>query len=98
MFLTTNRVEDFDPAFDSRIHLRVPFSSLDAHARAAIWRHFLPDDIDSDLPDRLGQELKINGREIKNMMRTAQLIAKHRNVPLSEDIIKDVCKANLHRA
>lgn len=41
LFLTTNRVETFDPAFISRFSIAVKYSDLDTSARKAIWKRFL---------------------------------------------------------
>ena len=38
LFLTTNRKEDFDDAFKSRIHLTISFPKLGNVAREAIWK------------------------------------------------------------
>lgn len=39
--LTTNRVEEIDEAFRSRVHLRVGYEELDEEARGKVWRGFL---------------------------------------------------------
>lgn len=95
MFLTSNRVEEFDPAFDSRIHLRVKFERPDGHTRAAIWANFLRNNDDCkdwtpEVFDRLGNELEINGREIKNTIRTSLAVAQFKKEQLSEQLIKTV--------
>ena len=41
MFLTTNRVSDFDEAILSRIHLMLKYEKLGLSARSQIWKHFL---------------------------------------------------------
>lgn len=41
LFLTTNRVEEFDPAFQSRIHLALKYGELTLKARTAVWKTFL---------------------------------------------------------
>lgn len=41
MFLTTNRVQTFDAAFQSRIHISLEYPELDKPARKAIWQDFL---------------------------------------------------------
>ncbi|KAK8242946.1 P-loop containing nucleoside triphosphate hydrolase protein [Phyllosticta capitalensis] len=81
MFLTTNRVEQFDPAFESRIHLTVNYPNLDASSRRLIWRTFvMPEGTEAksaltegDL-DELAQH-DLNGRQIKNVVKTARLLA-----------------------
>ncbi|KAI9653671.1 MAG: hypothetical protein M1831_005699 [Alyxoria varia] len=41
MFLTTNRVRDFDPAFQSRIHISLEYPDLNADSRRSVWASFL---------------------------------------------------------
>jgi hypothetical protein len=41
MFLTTNRVETFDAAFASRVHLALRYEKLPAHARRSIFTLFI---------------------------------------------------------
>ncbi|PHH72760.1 hypothetical protein CDD82_5807 [Ophiocordyceps australis] len=41
LFLTTNRVGDIDPAFQSRIHISIEYPPLNIQARAAIWKTLL---------------------------------------------------------
>ena len=41
MFLSTNRVGDFDDAIQSRIHHAVRYDPLGIHTRRALWDSFL---------------------------------------------------------
>jgi SpoVK/Ycf46/Vps4 family AAA+-type ATPase len=41
LFLTTNRVETFDEAFQSRIHMGIRYENLEAKARKKIWQHHI---------------------------------------------------------
>ena len=41
MFLTTNRVQTFDPAFQSRIHISLQYPELSAKSQKAVWNNFL---------------------------------------------------------
>ena len=41
LFLTTNRVSVFDPAFASRIHVGLRYGMLDLKARKKVWGMFL---------------------------------------------------------
>jgi ATP-dependent 26S proteasome regulatory subunit len=99
LFLTSNRVEEFDPAFSSRIHLKVPFRAPDESVRASIWRNFLINvkecrDWDGSVYERLGRDLQVNGREIKNLKKIARVIALHKKQPLTEQILRDVYALN----
>ncbi|KAK2025109.1 hypothetical protein LX32DRAFT_731020 [Colletotrichum zoysiae] len=41
LFLTTNRMEDFDNAFYNRIHITIRYDTLKAPERTNIWRQHL---------------------------------------------------------
>ncbi|KAF1963459.1 P-loop containing nucleoside triphosphate hydrolase protein [Byssothecium circinans] len=82
MFLTTNRVTEFDEAILSRIHLMMRYDELSSYARKQIWGHFLSrSDTSYGPPDILDEELerlvtsKLNGRQIKNVVSTAHALA-----------------------
>ena len=71
LFLTTNRVSQFDAAILSRIHLMLRYDDLTKHARTQVWRNFLSSAItssgDADVTDKELEELacyKLNGRQV----------------------------------
>jgi ATP-dependent 26S proteasome regulatory subunit len=83
MFLTTNRVNTFDSAFQSRIHISLNYPDLSQDSRKAIWKNFLAQmpgehDISSSQLHQLSQ-LNMNGRQIKNVLKTAQLLARRKS-------------------
>jgi len=41
MFLTTNRVNTFDAAFQSRIHISLDYPELSIESRRSVWKNFL---------------------------------------------------------
>ncbi|TKA70806.1 hypothetical protein B0A49_06344 [Cryomyces minteri] len=99
LFLTTNRVETFDDAFQSRIHVALRYGELTTKAKKAVWKLFLEkvramegvDTIpfkDSDY-DTLARH-SMNGRQIKNAVRTAQALAVNESTKLSMEHIKRV--------
>lgn len=162
MFLTTNRVQTFDAAFQSRIHISLEYPELDKPARKAIWRNFLDrhnlaqaaarskpaaplpgavkkqptkkraashstpvkngqtddsvdeedeklDSVDEELHQRLTEphkispdeitrlsDLKINGRQIKNFLKTAQLLAIYKEEPLNYSHLETVVTSTQH--
>ncbi|KAG9967677.1 P-loop containing nucleoside triphosphate hydrolase protein, partial [Aureobasidium melanogenum] len=141
MFLTTNRVSTFDPAFQSRIHISIDYPELSPDSRRKIWENFLSRHNDAQAAARLTQPknptssiksasetndnqndeaakakhealtqphaitkreirqlslLKINGRQIKNMLKTAQLLANRKTEPLAHKHIKTVLGATQH--
>lgn len=96
LFLTTNRVSTFDAAFQSRIHLTINYPSLDESSRLMIWQTFAgrttskSEITESDLANLA--KLKLNGREIKNVIKTARLLANRRSSPLAMDHIGTVLR------
>lgn len=79
LFLTTNRVGTFDDAFTSRIHVPLRYSNLDEASRRTIWRNFcnrVPGGVeisDKELDELAKREL--NGRQIKNIVKSAESLA-----------------------
>jgi SpoVK/Ycf46/Vps4 family AAA+-type ATPase len=116
LFLTTNRVDNIDAAFQSRIHLSLAYPDLTPASRRQVWSNFInkaaktshasefkdtgdkstataiarPDFSDEDL-DRLCN-FKMNGREIKNVLKTAQLLATMKEEGLTVKHIETVMK------
>lgn len=41
LFLTTNRKQDFDDAFKSRIHVTISYGALSDEAQAKIWERLI---------------------------------------------------------
>lgn len=79
LFLTTNRLADFDPAFHNRIHISIEYGRLGDEQRSNIWRQHL---IRACKPNRnkklrcdeayaLFGKIETNGRGIRNTTRTA---------------------------
>jgi len=135
MFLTTNRVETFDEAFQSRIHIALKYNDLDRKAKRIIWGTFLEmvareeitlaadgnevdgsrdgvvegggEEADNEKDGKKADNEKdgekdvqlrqivskieldelarheLNGRQIKNVVRTAQALARSMDEPLS---------------
>ncbi|KAJ7101290.1 P-loop containing nucleoside triphosphate hydrolase protein [Mycena belliarum] len=79
LFLTTNRVNTFDPAFQSRIHMALKYENLEARARQRLWKDFLSglkggtDMSDEDYA--VLAQYDVNGRQIKNAVKTAESLA-----------------------
>ncbi|KAI0385085.1 hypothetical protein F5Y04DRAFT_246801 [Hypomontagnella monticulosa] len=92
LFLTTNRVSDFDTAFYSRIHIRIEFYPPDETQRTFIWKRLasqLQHDISQDEFKSLGL-LEVDGRRIKNVLKVASLLMRSRGkeARLSLDDVK----------
>jgi ATP-dependent 26S proteasome regulatory subunit len=82
MFLTTNRVETIDHAFESRIHLTLSYSELNVESRRKVWTNFIQSlqvdksAITDDVIESLAK-VDLNGRQIKNVAKMAGLLAAH---------------------
>ena len=96
MFLTSNRIHDFDTAFESRIHLTIHYPALDIPSRLHVWKTFIQM---GDLETRLGDKdlktlakIEVNGRQIKNIIKTARLLSKQEKAPLAMKHVEMVLK------
>jgi len=84
MFLTTNRVNTFDPAFQSRIHISISYKDLTKEARRIIWVNFLDTAEHTVTKEELKllADKKLNGRQIKNILKIARLLASRKEEKL----------------
>lgn len=80
LFLTTNRIDNIDKAFHSRIHITMKYPDLTIASRRQIWSTFLSrtNAVSARDLDELAKR-KLNGRQIKNVLKTAQLLAARKN-------------------
>jgi hypothetical protein len=76
LFLTTNRVDNIDAAFQSRIHISMAYPDLTTDSRRHIWVNFLKDlDVLNSFEKKDLDELatvELNGRQIKNALLAAR--------------------------
>lgn len=76
-FLTTNRAEVIDPAFASRITLRLDYPNIDHPMRMKIWRNMLGSagitTSDEDL-HLLADAKPLNGRQVRNQVRLIKIV------------------------
>ena len=77
LFLTTNRIANIDDAFHSRIHLTCQYPKLSQASRKHVWQNFLgtKNNVSEEEVDELSK-LDINGRIIKNVLKTAMMFAR----------------------
>lgn len=82
MFLTTNKIENIDDAFQSRIDIILPYGELSAEARLQVWINFINKSGGTELFDlteqqvqQLAKDYHLNGREIKNLVKSSLLVA-----------------------
>jgi len=96
LFLTSNRMDSIDKAFLSRISVHLHFDEASEEKRAQIWRNLLqaakiPISASRD-EHRLAGLMNINGRQIKNIIRLAQTLAKSKNQKANYDWLVKVMK------
>ncbi|KAF2744261.1 hypothetical protein M011DRAFT_480089 [Sporormia fimetaria CBS 119925] len=97
LFLTTNRAKTFDEAFNSRIHMGIRYENLNMKARREVWQQYIRQiesskdvvsaSFTNDDLDELSRK-DLNGRQIKNAIGQAQLIALSEKKPFSMLYIK----------
>ncbi|KAF1968576.1 hypothetical protein BU23DRAFT_479942 [Bimuria novae-zelandiae CBS 107.79] len=105
LFLTTNRIATFDEAFQSRIHMGIRYEQLSVQSRKKIWMHYVSqvlamDDgegktrafADSDF-DELSRKV-LNGRQIKNAVKTSQAIALSEKGVFGMDYVKRIMESH----
>lgn len=100
MFLTTNRVNTFDKAFQSRIHISLDYPDLSTESRKMVWKNFLDNlqqrnNITESQLKQLAQ-MQMNGRQIKNVLKTAQLLARRKDNVLSHQHVLTVLDVTQH--
>jgi len=93
LFLASNRMHTIDPAFDSRIHIRLFFSNLDKEGRAKVWKGAFERQQIRSLTDKDFESLscfKFNNREITNIVEIAKITAEN-PTNISYTVIKQLC-------
>jgi hypothetical protein len=108
LFLTTNRIDNIDTAFQSRIHMSLEYPPLDPAARASIWRGFLSRSVKpsgavgmashtiTDAEILQVSKLNLNGRQIKNVLKMANLLAHQKGEALAFRHLKMVLTVEGH--
>lgn len=79
MFLTTNRVDAIDPAFNSRISIQFDYDNLSTEQRKLIWTRNLECnkiELSNDVIDNFSVR-NVNGRQIKNIVKLSTSLAIH---------------------
>ncbi|KAI1266462.1 P-loop containing nucleoside triphosphate hydrolase protein [Xylariaceae sp. FL1019] len=99
LFLTTNRVQAMDEAFESRIHFRLAYPDLDQAARRKVWKGFLDRQKGHEIGEKELEklsELDMNGRVIKNVLKSSSLLASHKGEELGLKHLKTVLEIDGH--
>jgi AAA+ superfamily predicted ATPase len=94
LFLTTNRIDSYDEAFQTRILLKIHYDNLTPQAKKTIWRNFLDrggeNTVTSTDIDYFVNHMKVNAREIRNVVRMAICIAAQTDEPVSRKHIESI--------
>lgn len=98
LFLTTNRVQTFDAAFQSRIHISLDYPNLSVESRRTVWSNFLTSQQHSITDTQMAKlsNMEMNGRQIKNVLKTAQLLARRKSKPLGYEHVMTVVDVTQH--
>ncbi|KAG6359795.1 hypothetical protein INS49_010847 [Diaporthe citri] len=95
LLLTSNRAESIDRAPQSRIHLTLQYPDLQPCAREHIWRQFVAQSAESKVTDeayaRLAQ-LPVNGRQIKNVDKSATPLATRQDTHVRVEQIRTILR------
>ena len=104
LFLTTNRVTTFDQAFQSRIHVTLGVPALDQKRRIQVWDIFVDDlaaksaiqpaqhKLLRQLVREQWSKQRLNGRQIRNAVRTALVVAEKKGTVLGEEEVSVVLR------
>ena len=89
----------FDEAVKSRIHVSINYTELTREARDRLWRTFLAKagvDVSIEKPEHMRRlsAYEFNGREIKNIVKTATTYATSEDRALTLDDIAYVIEIN----
>lgn len=105
LFMTTNQPQDLDLALESRIHMSIKFNDLDLVFQREIWKNFIQEIPDRDLPDKEkkmlqsfveGDDLRqrectnMNGRQIRNCLNAALALAQAEGRPLTPEHVRNM--------
>jgi SpoVK/Ycf46/Vps4 family AAA+-type ATPase len=87
LFLTTNRVNALDAAFQSRVSCALRYDALDEPSRHAIWRDLLSrarDNVGPEVDPAMLATHKLNGRQIKNVLQLAEALSRHEGTTIQQ--------------
>ncbi|KAL4918407.1 P-loop containing nucleoside triphosphate hydrolase protein [Aspergillus aurantiobrunneus] len=99
LILTTNRIGAFDEAIKSRVNLTLHYPALDESSRRRVWSNFItrlhctnPRAKTDQILENVDELAKfsLNGREIRNSIQTAMLLAEFRDQPLQYSHLLEV--------
>lgn len=86
-----------DHAFESRIHITLTYLELTIESRRMVWKNFIQSlqvDQSAITDDEIGKlaEMELNGRQIKNVVKMAGLLAADNNSKLEPGHLQTVLR------
>jgi hypothetical protein len=94
LFLTTNRGDDVDDAIASRCLARIGYTTPSQEDQKRIWQTLsLTSGVaiaDKEIDIIVKQHEGLSGRDVKNLLKLAGIVAKARGTPVDSDIVKYV--------
>ncbi|KAH6972045.1 hypothetical protein BKA56DRAFT_635158 [Ilyonectria sp. MPI-CAGE-AT-0026] len=94
LFLITNCIKNIDPAFLSRIYISLEYPSLDASAREAIEGEAAHEILEEEI--KALAHLELNSSQIKNVLKTSNLLACHKGEKLEFRYLRIVLRVEGH--
>ncbi len=95
MFMTTNRVTAFDEAVLNRVSVGIIYRDFDTATRLQVWVNLLKAAGVTTLAADTLSEHKLNGRQIRNVIRLSSSIAMKEARPLQLEDIETTIKLTL---
>lgn len=90
LFLTTNRVKNIDQAFYSRVSVAIEYPEGTSDKRLLIWKGLLASAGVKGLDEVALSAHDLNGRQIKNVIRLSQTLARSEGREVDEATIREV--------
>jgi hypothetical protein len=90
LFLTTNRVRNIDPAFQSRISVGLQFEVADHTKRSKIWTNLLSSAGITGVDINQLATHDLNGRNIKNVIRLSQTLSRSKGEAITTETMENV--------
>lgn len=96
LFLTTNKEHvKIDPAFDSRVHIRLHYHELDAEGRAKVWTEALSRYHINNIDVSHLCQHKLNNREIANLVQIAYVSVGGSPSAVTQEVLARFVKLRL---
>lgn len=94
LFLTTNRAQHIDAAFRSRISMTIEYPEMTGERQEKVWRNLLQSAGVEGIDTSKLTGPKLNGRQIKSIIRLAQTVARARGEGVTTESLLTIVNAN----